>query len=104
LAFHQPARGLEVEHEDLRLQERGRDVLAFLRLLALEQGDHDAERAEQPGAEVRDWNPDPYRSLPRQASDRHQAAHALRDLVEAGPARIGSVLAEARNAAEDDLG
>jgi len=27
--FDQPARGLEIEHEDLRLQERRRDVLAF---------------------------------------------------------------------------
>jgi len=35
LALHQPARGLEVEHEDLRLQQRGRDVLALLRLLPL---------------------------------------------------------------------
>src|SRR5262245_942414 len=104
LALHQPARRLKVEHEDLRLQERRRDVLAFLRLLALEQRNHDAERAEQPGTEVRDRNPDPHRPLPGQAGDRHQAAHALRDLVEAGPARIGAVLAEARNAAENDLG
>src|SRR5262245_878644 len=103
-ALHQPARRLEVEHEDLRLQERGRDVLAFLRPLALEQRNHDAERAEQPGTEVRDRNPAPHRPLPGQAGDRHQAAHALRDLIEAGPAGIGSILAEARNAAEDDLG
>ena len=35
LAGHQPARGLEIEHEDLRFQQRGVDVAAFAGLLAL---------------------------------------------------------------------
>ncbi len=43
----QPARRLEVEHEDLRLQQRGGDPLAFAGDLALEQRGQDAERAEQ---------------------------------------------------------
>ena len=34
--------------------------------------------------------------------DRHQPAHALGDLVDTGPAGIGAVLAEARDAAVDD--
>ena len=42
LAFDQPARGLEVEHEDLRLQQRGLHPLALARALALEQRDQDA--------------------------------------------------------------
>src|SRR5262249_24904242 len=95
----QEARRLEVEHEDLRLQERGGDVLALLRLLALEQCHQDAERAEQPGAEIGDRNADPHRPLARKPRDRHQAPHALRDLIEARTLRIGTILAETRNAA-----
>src|SRR5207245_10597172 len=37
LAGVQPARGLEIEHEDLRLQERGRYFLTLAGLLALEE-------------------------------------------------------------------
>src|SRR5262245_34016022 len=47
LALHQPARGLEVEHEDLRLQQRGLHPLSLARALALEQRDQHAVRAEQ---------------------------------------------------------
>ena len=39
---------------------------------------------------------------PGMAGDRHQPAHALRDLVDAGPALVGTVLAEAGDAAVDD--
>ena len=98
----QPARGLEIEHEDLRLQQRGGDPLAFAGNFALEQRDHDAERAEQAGAEIGDRNADAHRALARHAGDRHQPAHALRDLVEARPVAIGAVLAEAGDAGEDD--
>ena len=83
LAGVEPARGLEVEHEDLRLQQRGGDLLALARLLALQQRHQDAERAEQAGGEIGDGNADPHRPAARLARDRHQAAHALRDLVEA---------------------
>ena len=100
-AFHQPARRLEVEHEELRLQERRLHPLALAGLLALEQRDHDAVRAEDSGAQVRDRDTDAHRSLPRQSGDRHQAAHALRDLVEARAHAIGAVLAVARDAAVD---
>ena len=47
-------------------------------------------------------NADAHRSLPRQAGDRHQPAHALRDLVEAGPVGVGAGLAEAGNAGIDE--
>ena len=98
----QPARGLEVEHEDLRLQQRGGDPLPLAGALALEQRDHDADRAEQAGAEIGDRDAGAHRALPGQAGDRHQPAHALRDLVDARPVAIGAVLAEAGNAGEDD--
>ena len=39
---------------------------------------------------------------PGRAGDRHQPAHALRDLIEARPLVIGAVLAEAGDAAIDD--
>ena len=39
---------------------------------------------------------------PGMAGDRHQPAHALRDLVDAGAALIGPVLAKAGDAAIDD--
>ena len=101
-ALHQPARGLEVEHEELRLQQRGLHPLPLARLLALDQRHHDAVRAEDARAQVGDRDADAHRSLPRQAGDRHQAAHALRDLVEARAHAVGTVLAVAGNAAVDE--
>ena len=59
-------------------------------------------RAEQPGGEVGDGNADPHRTFAGRAGDRHQPAHALRDLIEARPLVIGPVLAEAGDAAIDD--
>jgi hypothetical protein len=41
-------------------------------------------------------------ALPGKSGDRHEPAHALRDLVDAGPALIRPVLAKAGNAAIDD--
>ena len=42
--------------------------------------------------------------MPRQAGDRHQAAHALSDLVEARPRGVGPGLTEPGNAGIDELG
>ena len=102
LAGDQPARGLEVEHEDLRFEQRGMDPLPLARLLALDQRHQDRLRQQQAGAEIVDRDADPHRPLARQAGDRHQPAHALRDLVDPGPLRIGPGLAEAGDAAIDD--
>ncbi len=102
LALDQIARGLKIEHEDLRLQERGRDVLTLAGLFAFEQRDQNADRRKQAGAEVGDRNADAHRPLPRQAGDRHQAAHSLRDLVEPGPVGVGPILAESGNAGVND--
>src|SRR5213078_4035733 len=55
-----------------------------------------------PGGEVRNRNADPHRSLPRQAGDRHQPAHPLRDLIDARTLGVGAILSEARDAAIDD--
>ena len=102
ILVHQPARGLEIQHEDLRLQQRGLHPLAFAGNLALEQRGQDAHGAEQPRGEVGDGNADPHRAFAGRAGDRHQPAHALRDLIEAGTLVIGAVLAEAGNRAIDD--
>ena len=45
---------------------------------------------------------DAHRALAGRAGDRHQPAHALRDLIEARPLVVGAVLAEAGDAAIDD--
>ena len=100
--FHQPARGLEIQHEDLRLQQRGLHPLALAGNVALQQRGEDADGAEQPGGEVGDGDADPHRALAGRAGDRHQPAHALRDLIEARPLVVGAVLAEAGDAAIDD--
>jgi hypothetical protein len=102
LALDQPARRLKIEHEDLGLEQRGLDFLALAGGLALQQRDQDAHGAEQPGGQVGDRDTDPHRPLPGDSGDRHQPAHALGDLVEAGALRIGTGLAEAGNARKDD--
>ena len=102
LTAHEITGGLEIEHENLRLQQRRLDVLALLGFLAFEQRDQNAEGGEHAGGEVGDRDADAHRSLTRQAGDRHQPAHALRDLIEARPIGIGPVLAEAGNAGVND--
>ena len=59
-------------------------------------------RREQAGGKVGDRNADPHRPLAGLPGDRHQPAHALRDLIEAGPLGVGSALAETGNAGIDD--
>ena len=58
--------------------------------------------SRMPRRRVVDRDADPDRPLARQPGDRHEAAHALGDLVDPGAAFIGAVLAEARDAAIDD--
>src|SRR5262245_57093361 len=70
LAFDKPARGLEIKHENLGLQQRGLDLLAFVRLLTLQQRDKNAHGAEQPGGKVGNRNAGPHRSLAGFTGDR----------------------------------
>ncbi len=96
LAFDQPARRLEIQHGDLGLEQRGVDEAAFAGALALQERHHDPLGQEAAGREIGDRDADPHRALTRQAGDRHQPAHALGDLVDAGAIGVGSVLAEAQ--------
>ena len=102
LVRDQPARRLEVEHHDLRFQQRGVDPLPLAGSLALVERDHDPLRHLQARCQVRDRRADAHRPLSRLARHGHQAAHALRDLIDAGTRDIRPVLAEARDRAIDD--
>ena len=98
----EPARGLEVEHRDLCAKQRRLNPLALAGLLALEQGDEDAHRAEDAGGKVGNGNTGANGTLAGEAGDGHQPAHALGDLVEARAIGVGAVLAEAGNAGIDE--
>ena len=63
--------------------------------LALEQRHHDPERQQIAGGEVGDRDADPHRAPAGRAGDRHEAAHALGDLVDARAMAVRTVLAEA---------
>ena len=76
--------------------------LAFAGTLAVEQSEHDTVGEQQARGGVVDCDSDPHRALPGMAGDRHEASHALGDLVDAGPAGIGPVLPKAGDAAIDD--
>ena len=65
------------------------------------QRDENAHRAEDPGRQIGDRNADAHRPLPRQAGNRHQPAHALRDLVEARAVAIRPALPETGDAGVD---
>src|SRR6266478_9831712 len=101
LSGDQPARGLEVEHEDLRFEQRGVDPLPHAASLALDQRHQHRLSEQEAGAKIVDRNADPHRALTRQAGDRHQPAHALGDLVDARPLGVGPGLAEPGDAAID---
>ena len=78
-------------------------MLALFGFFAFQQRHQNAERAKQPRGEVGDRNAHAHGPLPGQAGDRHQAAHALRDLVEARPLGIRAGLPEPGNAGVDQL-
>ena len=97
----QPARGLKIKHENLRLQQRGMDPLSLAGFDALIQGDHDTVGKEHAGTQIVDRDADPHRTLARLAGDRHQPAHALGYLIESRPVTVRPVLAKPGNAAID---
>ena len=55
-------------------------------------------------SKVSNRDADAHRPAAGLAGDRHQPAHALRDLVDAGARRVRAALAEARDRAVDDCG
>ena len=59
------------------------DPLAFAGALAVEQREHDAVGEQQARRGVVDRDADAHRAAAGVAGDRHEPAHALRDLVDA---------------------
>jgi len=102
--FDEVAGGLEVEHEDLRLQQTRVHPAPDAGAGAVEERHHDAECEQVPGSEIVDRHADAHRALPGQAGDRHQPAQALHDLVHPGALAVGAILAKAANTAIDDTG
>src|SRR3989441_1055397 len=94
-AVDQPARRLEVEHRHHRLKQRGVHPLSPAGPLALEQRRRVDLSEMEPRVESGDGNAHAHRPLARQARDGHEPAHALGDLVVAGPVAIRPRLAEA---------
>lgn len=77
LAVDQPARGLEIHHPHLRLQQRGLHPTPLARLFAVQQRDQDADGCEQTGAEIRDGNAGAHGPAIRLPGDGHQPTEAL---------------------------
>ena len=65
------------------------------------QRDENAHRAEDPGRQIGDRDADAHRPLPRQAGNRHQPAHSLRDLIETRTVAIRPALSETGDAGVD---
>src|SRR5450759_4410780 len=97
-AVDKPARRLKIHHVHHRLQERGVQPLPFARGFALQQRDQNTLGRENTSAQIGDRNTHAHRALFRQARDRHQPAHALCNLIEAGPPRKRAGLTEAGDA------
>src|SRR5215471_1246354 len=102
LMVDQVACGLEIHERDLCLQQRTLDPLAFARALALGERDQNAGCGIKAGGDVGDGNTRAHRTSAGMAGDRHQPAHALRDLVKACTGAIGAGLSEAGNRREND--
>ena len=83
----QPARSLEVEHEDLRLQQRGGDLWPLPDCSRSSSATRMPERAEQAGGQIGDRNADPHRPASRLARDRHQPAEPC--AIWSTPGRLG---------------
>ena len=102
LARDQVARGLEVHHRELRLEQRGVHPLPLAGTLALEQREQDPEREVEARRQVRHRHAGAHRPLAGQPGDRHEPGQPLRDLIEARALRVRAFLAEARDAAVHD--
>ena len=90
----EPARSLEIKHRNHRLQQRHAHPLPLTRFLTLEQRRQNSVGAVQASGGIGDCDSSAHGSPAGLARNRHQSAHALRDLVEARTLGIGAVLPE----------
>ena len=102
LFVHQPTHDLEVHHPHLRLQQRGLHPLAFTRFFALKQRNQGTNRTEQARCQIRNRDAGTHRTATGLTGYRHDAAQALRDLIQTRPINIRTVLPKARYACQDD--
>src|SRR5260370_11112153 len=70
-------------------------------MLTLDEREQNTHRAEHSRADVGDCDTDAHGALAGQSRNRHQAAHSLSDLIDARAVPVGTVLAEAGDAAID---
>src|SRR5262250_3150811 len=77
---------------------------ALARDLTLQQGHQDALGQKDARAEVRNGDANPHWALPGNTGDRHQATHALGNLVHTRAIPIRTALPKAGDAAVDDAG
>ena len=104
LAGDRPAGRLEAVHPDDRGQQGGAHDPAGAGVVAFEQRGQDAVRAVHAGQQVGDRCPDLLRVVRVRSGQRHQAGLALRDLVVAGAAALGAVVAEAGDGEDHQAG
>ena len=102
---HHPARhpveGLVAQDRDLRVEQRHVDMRARAGARAVVQRRQDRNDRVDAGEQVGEGNPALLRQAVRLAGDRHDPAHPLDDEVVAGAVRIGAVLSEAGDRADD---
>ena len=97
-AVHRPACRLKVQHVDHRLEKGRPHPLPSAGALALQQRHENALGEVEPRREVRHGDPHPHRPFLRRPRDRHQSAHALSDLIVAGPVAIRPLFTKAGDA------
>ena len=78
--------------------------LALARFFTLEQGHQNALRRKNSGTQISNRNAHTHRALLGQTGDRHQAAHALCNLVKTRPCSQRAGLAKARDAGVHQTG
>ena len=93
----EPARPLEGVDADHASEKRGGYLLAPAALLPFRERGGDPERAEHAGEDVRYGDADLRGRAAQRSGKAHQAALALRDLVEPRTMAVRPALAEARN-------
>ena len=104
LLVNKPARGLEIEQEDHRFQQRRLHPLPFAGPFSLQKRQRDSVGTKDACCHVADCGAGSHGAVAGNAGDQHMSTHALSDLVKAGTFGVGAVLTETGNAAIDNAG
>ena len=101
-AINQVPCRLKIAQAHHGLQQVGLHPLPFARGFPLQQGNQNTHGGKHTGARVGNGNTGAHGPLTRQAGDRHQASHALGNLVKPGAGAVRPVFSKAGNAGQDD--